>query len=65
MSRTKYRAALKQLGLTQKKAAMLLDGASEATGARWARNGIKGAPAVLLGLLLAGKITAKDIETVR
>lgn len=61
MTANQYRAALSKLELTQVGAARLL-GVNDATSRRWARFGVTGTAAVLLKLLVAGKITVKDIE---
>ncbi len=61
MTANQYRAALTRLDLTQVGAARLL-GVNDATSRRWARFGVTGTAAVLLRLLVAGKITVKDIE---
>lgn len=64
MTANQYRAALAKLGLSQVGAARLF-GVNEVTGRRWAKNGVTGTAVILLRLLLAGKITAKDIEKAR
>lgn len=61
MTANQYRAALERLDLTQVGAARLL-GVNDATSRRWARFGVTGTAAILLRLLMAGKIKAKDIE---
>lgn len=64
MTANQYRAALEKLGLTQVGAARLF-GVNEVTGRRWAKDGVSGTAVILLRLLLAGKITQKDIEKAR
>lgn len=64
MTANQYRAALAKLGLTQVGAARLF-GIGERTGRRWAEIGVEGTAEVLLRLMLAGKVTAKDIERAR
>jgi hypothetical protein len=59
-----YRAALAKLGLSQVGAARLF-GVGERTGRRWAEVGVEGTAEVLLRLMLAGKIAARDIERLR
>lgn len=61
MTANQYRAALKKLGLSQVGAARLF-GVNDVTSRRWAKSGVTGTVSILLNLLLAGKITAKDIE---
>jgi transcriptional regulator with XRE-family HTH domain len=58
-----FRSALARLGLSQARAAQLV-GADERTGRRWAlgERSVPQSVAVLLQLLLAGKITIADIE---
>ena len=65
MTANQYRAALRRLDLTQVGAARLF-GADERTGRRWA-NGERGIPtcvAIVLRLLIAGKITIADVESI-
>lgn len=62
MTANQYRAALARLDLSQVGAARLL-GVNDVTSRRWAKNGVTGTAVILLRLLLAGKITVKDIET--
>lgn len=64
MTANQYRAALDKLGLSQVGAARLF-GVEDTTSRRWARFGVFGTTEILLKLLLAGKITAKDIDKVR
>jgi hypothetical protein len=61
MTANQYRAALSRLDLTQVGAARLL-GVNEVTSRRWAKSGVSGTVAILLRLLIAGKITLEDIE---
>lgn len=66
MTSTQYRTALRRLCLTQIGAAKLF-GANERT-ARYYANGERAIPtcvAIVLKLLVAGKITTADIEAVR
>jgi hypothetical protein len=66
MTTKQYRAALDRLGLSQAKASALV-GADPRTGRRWAlgESDVPECVAILLRLLLAGKITADDIDAVR
>ena len=64
MTPNQYRAALDKLELTQVGAARLF-GVNEATSRRWAAEGTEGTVVILLRLMLAGKITAADIDKVR
>jgi hypothetical protein len=61
MTANQYRAALDRLGLTQVGAARLFR-IGERTSRRWADEGVTGTAEILIGLMLAGKVTAKDIE---
>jgi len=58
---TQYRTALAKLELSQVGAARLF-GVGERTSRRWAEEGVSGVPEILLRLMLAGKITVKDVE---
>lgn len=62
MTANQYRSALARLGLTQVGAAKLF-GIGDRTARRWAEVGVTGTAEILLRLMVAGKITAKDIET--
>lgn len=64
MTANQYRGALAKLGLSQVGAARLF-GVNEATSRRWAASGVHGTVEILLRLMIAGKITAKDIEGLR
>lgn len=66
MTSNQYRAALAKLGLSQLAAARLLQ-ADGRTSRRWAlgERSIPPTVAVLLRLLLKGKVTAADIENAR
>lgn len=61
MTSNQYRAALAKLDLTQVGAARLF-GVNEATSRRWAAGGVNGTVVILLRMLLANKITIKDIK---
>lgn len=61
MTPDQYRAILEKLGLTQLGAARLLD-VNERTSRRWAEHGVTGMGAILLRLLVRGRITPDDIE---
>ena len=61
MTANQYRAALAKLGLSQVGAARLLR-INEVTSRRWAKDGVTGTAAVLLRLLVKGKITIADVE---
>ena len=64
MTAKQYRAAIERLGLSQERAGELL-GASKRSGQNWAANGPPPAEAILIRLMLAGKVTAGDIEGAR
>jgi hypothetical protein len=66
MTALQFRAAIKRLGLSQAGAAALV-GADPRTGRRWAldERSVPECVAILLRLLLAGKITTADVEAVR
>lgn len=63
MTANQYRAALAKLGLSQREAGRLLE-VDERTSRRWAldERAIPQMAAILLRLLVAGKVTVKDIE---
>lgn len=61
MTANQYRAALSHLDLTQVGAARLFK-IGDRTSRRWAEEGVEGTPAILLQLLLDGKITIADVE---
>ena len=61
MTAAQYRNALAQLGLTPTAAARLL-GIDERTSRRYSSRGIRGAPEILLKLLLTRRITADDVS---
>jgi len=62
MTANQYRAALDHLGLTQVGAARLFR-VGERTSRRWAETGIEGTAEILLRLMLAGKVSATDIQS--
>jgi hypothetical protein len=66
MTAKQFRAAIERLGLSQAGAAALV-GADPRTGRRWAldERAVPECVAILLRLLMAGKITVADIEKVR
>jgi hypothetical protein len=64
MTAKQYRAALAKLDLTQVGAARLF-GVNDVTSRRWAKDGVSGVAAILLRLMLAGKVTAADVESAR
>ena len=66
MTPTQFRAALARLGLSQAGAASLV-GADPRTGRRWAlgERQVPSCVAILLRLLIAGKITRDDIEAAK
>lgn len=66
MTPNQFRSALSRLDLSQVRAAKLL-GADERTARRWAAGdrGIPPTAEILLRLMLAGKVTADDIEQVK
>ena len=61
MTANQFRAAIARLKLSQVGAARVFQ-VSEKTARNWARKGVNGTVVVLLRLLLAGKITIKDVE---
>lgn len=61
MTANQFRAALARLELSQLGAARLFR-VGERTARRWAEDGVSGPVAIMLRLMLAGKLTAKDIE---
>lgn len=63
MTANQFRTAIDKLGLSQVGAARLV-GADPRTGRRWAlgERPVPGCVAILLRLLLKGKITIKDVE---
>ena len=66
MTPRQFQSAIDRLGLSQVKAARLF-GANPRTARKWA-SGVNGVPecvAILLRLLLAGKITVEDVEGAR
>jgi DNA-binding transcriptional regulator YiaG len=65
MTPQQYSAAIKQLGLSQRRAALLL-GVNDRTSRRWALGEaqIREPVAILLRLMLVGKITMADIEAI-
>ena len=66
MTSTQFRAALDRLALSQRGAARLF-GADERTARRWAlgERPIPSTVAILLRLMVAGKLIPKDIEEAR
>jgi transcriptional regulator with XRE-family HTH domain len=66
MTANQFRAALNRLGLTQLGAARLFD-ADGRTARRWAlgERSIPPTVAILLRLLVAGKVSAEDIEAAK
>lgn len=66
MTANQFRAALDRLGLSQAAAASLV-GADPRTGRRWAlgERTVPACVAILLRLLIAGKITVTDINAAR
>lgn len=63
MTPTEFRAALARLQLSQLGAARLLQ-VDGRTARRWAQHGVNGPTAVLLRLLLNGKVRLRDIEAI-
>jgi hypothetical protein len=61
MTAAQYRNALGQLGLTPTAAARLL-GIDQRTSRRYSSLGIRGAPEILLKLLLIRRISASDVS---
>lgn len=63
LTSTQFRSAIARLGLSQAGAAALV-GADPRTGRRWAlgERGVPECVAILLRLLVAGKITLADID---
>lgn len=64
MTANQFRAALAKLDLSQVGAARLF-GVNEVTSRRWAKDGVTGSVAILLRLLVKGKITTADVEAAR
>jgi len=66
MTAKQFQNAIDRLGLSQVGAARLV-GADPRTGRRWAlgERGVPACVAILLRLMLAGKITASDVESAR
>jgi hypothetical protein len=64
LSPAQYRDVLDRLGLTQVAAARLF-AVGDRTSRRWARDGLRGTPEILLRLLLAGRIKPDDIHYAR
>jgi hypothetical protein len=64
---TQFQAALDRLKLSQLGAGRLFGAESERTPRRWAsgERGVPASVAILLRLMLAGKVTVKDIESVQ
>jgi hypothetical protein len=56
-----YRAALDKLELTQVGAAQLF-GVGDRTSRRWAEDGVDGTAAILLRLMVEGKISVADVQ---
>lgn len=61
MTANQFRAALARLELSQLGAARLF-GVGERTARRWAEVGVTGTAEILIRLMLAGKVTAADIN---
>lgn len=66
MTPTQYKTALAKLGLSQERAGVLF-GKAKRTGQSWALGeaAVPEPVAILLRLLIAGKITIEDVERVR
>lgn len=64
MTAKQYKIAIERLGLSQVRTAELL-GASGRSGQNWAANGPPEPVAIILRLMLAGKITADDVTAAR
>lgn len=66
MTAKQFQAAIDRLGLSQVGSARIL-GADPRTARRWAldERSVPAPVAILLRLMLAGKITAKDVEEIR
>jgi hypothetical protein len=64
MTATQYRNALSRLGLSQVGAARLF-GVNDVTSRRWAKDGVSGTVAILLRLMVAGKVTIEDVQKAR
>jgi hypothetical protein len=62
LTANQYRAALAKLELTQVGAARLL-GVGERTSRRWAEEGVTGSAAILLRLMVAGKVTIEEVRS--
>lgn len=64
MTANQYRTALSRLGLSQVGAARLF-GVNDVTSRRWAKDGVSGTVAILLRLMVAGKVSIEDVEKAR
>jgi hypothetical protein len=61
MTPTQFREAISHLGLSQVGAAHLF-GVNPVTARRWAKSGLSGTATILLRLMLAGKISERDVR---
>lgn len=64
MTPKQYRSAIERLGLSQVRAGELF-GAAGRSGQNWAAKGPPESVAILLRLMLAGKITETDVHNAR
>jgi hypothetical protein len=64
MTANQFRTALDRLKLSQLGAARLFK-VGDRTARRWAEDGTTGPVAILLHLLVAGKITVEDVQNAR
>jgi hypothetical protein len=64
MTPKQYRAAIERLGLSQEGAGVLF-GVTKRTGQNWVANGPPPPVAILIRLMLAGKITETDVHNVK
>jgi hypothetical protein len=64
MTANQFRAVLDRLKLSQLGAAKLF-GVGERTARRWAEVGTTGPVSILLRLMVAGKVSVRDVENAR
>jgi hypothetical protein len=64
MSKDEYRQAIEKLGLTQARAAWLLNGKSDRSGRRWANEGAPYHIALILTMMEEFGLTSEHIEAI-
>ena len=62
MTKDEYLSALKELGVTQQRAAWLFNGKSTRSGRRWAREGAPYHVALIIALMQEFELTPEHIE---